>query len=695
MYLRELNQSVTVLRGAGPQVESRLARLGIYSVADLLLHYPRDYDDRSVFVSLADSVKAGRAHAVVEVLSHEWFGYGRMRTLKILVRDEGQGSAIAALLCFNRPFLEQVLPVGARAVVTGKFQFRRGELQSSSFEAEVLAGGAASPQGLIPLYAATEGLQQGSLRKLMRQALRDFGSHVEDEVPAAIISRRGMAHKRGALAELHEPTSAAALAQARESLIYEELFYFQVAVARRAFSRKRDTITRHPSKGLLRGRLLERLPFSLTPDQEKAAAEIVADMARPHPMGRLLQGDVGSGKTLVAFLACLEAIESGGQAAMMAPTELLARQHAQTAARLLEPLGVRLAFLSGNVEDAARPPLLAALKAGEVDLVLGTHALFSDEVEYRDLRLAVVDEQHRFGVLQRLALGRKGHLPDLLMMTATPIPRTLALTVFGDLSVSTIRTMPPGRKPIETHLARAGNEAKVYDYVRRLLEAGRQAYFVYPLISGRTAASARAELKNAEEMYERLAREVYPGHKVGLIHSRLKEDEKRETMEAFSEGRIGILVATSVVEVGVDVPNAAAMVVEHAERFGLAALHQLRGRVGRGQEQSYCFLVYAEPLTEDGKARLKAMLGTTDGFELAEEDLRIRGPGELAGTAQSGALRLAIADPARDVAILEEARRDAFAIVEADPGFLEADNAVIREVLVRASPFGEAPAGRG
>ena len=695
MYLRELNQSVTVLRGAGPQVEARLARLGIYSVADLLLHYPRDYDDRSVFVSLADSVKAGRAHTVVEVLSHEWFGYGRMRTLKILVRDEGQGSAIAALLCFNRPFLEQVLPVGARAVVTGKFQFRRGELQSSSFEAEVLAGGAASPQGLIPLYAATEGLQQGSLRKLMRQALRDFGSHVEDEVPAAIISRRGMAHKRGALAELHEPTSAAALAQARESLIYEELFYFQVAVARRAFSRKRDTITRHPSKGLLRGRLLERLPFSLTPDQEKAAAEIVADMARPHPMGRLLQGDVGSGKTLVAFLACLEAIESGGQAAMMAPTELLARQHAQTAARLLEPLGVRLAFLSGNVEDAARPPLLAALKAGEVDLVLGTHALFSDEVEYRDLRLAVVDEQHRFGVLQRLALGRKGHLPDLLMMTATPIPRTLALTVFGDLSVSTIRTMPPGRKPIETHLARAGNEAKVYDYVRRLLEAGRQAYFVYPLISGGTAASARAELKNAEEMYERLAREVYPGHKVGLIHSRLKEDEKRETMEAFSEGRIGILVATSVVEVGVDVPNAAAMVVEHAERFGLAALHQLRGRVGRGQEQSYCFLVYAEPLTEDGKSRLKAMLGTTDGFELAEEDLRIRGPGELAGTAQSGALRLAIADPARDVAILEEARRDAFAIVEADPGFLEADNAVIREVLVRASPFGEAPAGRG
>ena len=696
MYLRELNQSVTVLRGAGPQIEARLSRLGIWSIADLLLHYPRDYDDRSVFVSLAESLKSGRAHSVVEVLEHEWFGYGRMRTLKILVRDgpppgNGGDGATAALLCFNRPFLEQALPVGSRALITGKFQFRRGELQSSSFEAEALAGDEASPQGLIPLYAATEGLQQGTIRKLIRAALREFGSHVEDEVPAAIVERHGLMRKNEAIAEIHEPGSAASLARARESLIYEELFYFQVAVARRAHSRKRDTIARKPSPGRLRGRLIERLPFALTPDQEKAAAEIIADMALPHPMGRLLQGDVGSGKTLVAFLACLEAIESGGQAALMAPTELLARQHAQTAARLLEPLGVRLAFLSGNVEDAARPPLLAALKAGEVDLVLGTHALFSDDVEYRNLRLAVVDEQHRFGVLQRLALGRKGPLPDLLMMTATPIPRTLALTVYGDLSVSTIRTMPPGRKPVETHLSKAGNEPRVYDYVRHLLSEGRQAYFVYPLIG----QSDRLELKNAEAMYEHLAREVYPEFRLGLIHSKLKEEVKRETMEAFSSGGIDILVATSVVEVGVDVPNAAAMVVEHAERFGLAALHQLRGRVGRGAGQSYCFLVYSEALTEDGKARLKAMLATTDGFALAEEDLRIRGPGEIAGTAQSGALSLAIADPVRDVAVLEKARKDAFAIVEADPALAEAGNAVIREVLSRANPFGEGPAGRG
>jgi ATP-dependent DNA helicase RecG len=322
--------------------------------------------------------------------------------------------------------------------------------------------------------------------------------------------------------------------------------------------------------------------------------------------------------------------------------------------------------------------------------VLGTQALFSDEVEYRNLRLTVVDEQHRFGVLQRLALSRKGPLPDLLMMTATPIPRTLALTVFGDLSVSAIRTMPPGRKPIVTHLAKGGNESKVYEFVRRLLAAGRQAYFVYPLIG----ESEKLELKNAEAMFERLRKEIFPEFRLGLIHSRLKEDEKRAAMDEFTRGELSLLVATSVVEVGVDVPNAAAMVVEHAERFGLAALHQLRGRVGRGSEQSYCFLVYSEGVTEDAKARLKAMLSTSDGFELAEEDLRIRGPGEIAGTAQSGYLRLSIADPVRDALALEQARAEAFAVVESDPGLLSSANAPIRCVIERANPFGESAAAR-
>ncbi|HTX73360.1 MAG TPA: ATP-dependent DNA helicase RecG [Rectinemataceae bacterium] len=688
MFLRELNQPVTHLSGVGRAMAQRLSRLGIFSVADLILHYPRDYDDRSHFVPIASFASAERVHSIVEVLDHEWFGFGRMRTLKVRVRDE---SGTAVLVCFNRPFLEQSLPIGSRVVVTGKFQFRYGDIQSSSFETEALGESGGADGRILPLYPLTEGVQQGQLRRLVRQALTEYGSRVEEELPAPLRARRAILAKRDALRALHFPASMEECERARDSLVFEELFHFQVAVARRAMRRREVEIRRENVQGLLRARLAERLPFRLTEDQVRATEEIARDMASPRPMGRLLQGDVGSGKTLVAFMACLEAIEAGGQAVLMAPTELLARQHAATAARLLEPLGVRLAFLSGNVNDSARPPLLAALREGRIDLALGTQALFSDEVEYRNLRLTVVDEQHRFGVLQRLALGRKGPMPDLLMMTATPIPRTLALTVFGDLAVSTIRTMPPGRRPVVTHLSRGDHEAKVYEFVRALLAAGRQAYFVYPLIG----ESERLELKNAEAMAQRLRSEVYPEFSVGLIHSRLKDEEKRTAMDDFVAGRTRVLVATSVVEVGVDVPNAAAMVVEHAERFGLAALHQLRGRVGRGADQSYCFLVYSEGLTPDAKARLKAMLETTDGFALSEADLRIRGPGQLTGTAQSGYLRLSIADPIRDAATLEEARKEAFALVEADPALLSAENSVLRELFARASPFSEGPVGEG
>ncbi len=682
MFLREIDQSIRVLKGAGAQVAARLAKQGVYTIADLMLNYPRDYDDRTSFIPLADFAKGPRVRSLVEILDHGWIGYGRMRTLKVRVRDE---TATAVLVCFNRPYLESQLPIGARVVVTGKFAYRYGDIQSSSFDIESLGDDRAPASGMLPIYPLTEGLNQGQVRRIVKAAIAEYGAKVEDELPESLRERKGLMPKRAALRAVHFPIGGEELAAARASLIFEELFYFQVAVGRRAMRRREVQVERRIPQGLLKRRLIERLPFELTSGQVESSAEIAADMASPRPMARLLQGDVGSGKTLVAFLACLDAIEAGGQAAIMAPTELLARQHASTAARLIEPLGVRLGFLAGG--DSNRPALLAALGSGEVDLVLGTQALFSDDVEYENLRLVVVDEQHRFGVLQRLALSRKGPVPDLLMMTATPIPRTLALTVFGDLSVSTIRTMPPGRKSIVTHLARAGNETKVYEFVRRLLASGRQAYFVYPLIG----EMEKSELKNAISMEARLKSEIYPEFKIGLIHSRLKEEEKRATMEAFSRGDLSVLVATSVVEVGVDVPNAAAMVVEHADRFGLAALHQLRGRVGRGSEQSYCFLVYPEDVTEAAKSRLKAMLGTSDGFELAETDLRIRGPGEIAGTAQSGYLRLSIADPIRDALVLEEARVEAFAMLEADPGLLNPHNAPVREVLARADPFGDAP----
>jgi ATP-dependent DNA helicase RecG len=671
----------------------KLAKLGIFTAADILLHAPRDYEDRSAPRQLS-AFAAGPVNCPAEVTAHDWFGFGRMRTLKIWVQDDA--GTQAALVCFNRPFLEKSLPPGARIRLFGRFEYRYGEIQSSSFDADILPAGDApdQPAGVLPVYPLTDGLAQGTMRKLVAAALARWG-RVDDELPTSVQARRTLLHKAEALRLLHRPGKPADVLEARRTLAYEELFYLQVMIGRRILDRRSDAADRPPPPDHLARALVERLPFSLTADQDAAIADIVADMASPWPMARLLQGDVGSGKTLVSFMAALYAVAAGGQAALLVPTELLARQHADSAARLLEPLGVRLAFLSGNVADAARKPMLAALAAGQIDLIVGTHALFSEGVEFKELRLVIVDEQHRFGVLQRLAIGAKGRRPDMLMMSATPIPRTLALTAYGDLSVSTIRTMPAGRRPVITHLARQGNERKVYDFVRRELAAGHKAYFVYPLVD----RSDKLELKDAEAMFRHLSDSVFPEFAGGLIHARLPEDEKRATMAAFARSKgttaLSFLVATSVVEVGVDVPDATCMVIEHAERFGLAALHQLRGRVGRSALQSYCFLVWSDKLGDDGKQRVLAMKETSDGFAIAEADLRLRGPGEITGTAQAGALRLAFADPIRDNALLEAAREDALALLAADPGLIGQDGSIVRTVLERAAPFAERTAANG
>jgi ATP-dependent DNA helicase RecG len=490
---------------------------------------------------------------------------------------------------------------------------------------------------------------------------------------------------------LHFPDTTAEAESARRSLAYDELFVFQAVVARRVVERNAGERAPKALPRDLLNRLVRSLPFSLTPDQKQVVEEILADLGAARPMARLLQGDVGSGKTLVAFLSALPYVELGYQVAFVAPTELLAKQHAENAARLLEPLGVRLAFLSGNVKGAARAPLLEAVAAGEVDIVVGTHAVFTEQVSFRDLRYAVIDEQHRFGVRQRELLiekgsGPGGRRPDVLLMTATPIPRTLALTVFGDMETSIIRTMPPGRKPIRTHLARQENERKVYERVREELAAGRQAYFVYPLVR----ESEKLSLRDAEGMYERLAREVFPEFRLALIHSQVPEEEKAARMEGFTRGEVDVLVATSVVEVGVDVANATCLVVEHAERFGLAALHQLRGRVGRGEHQSYAFFVYDDALTEEGKQRLKVLYENADGFSIAEEDLKIRGPGELTGTRQAGYVRFRVADLARDMDLMNAARADAFDILERDPTL----TATAHEALRRAVDIAERELGR-
>jgi len=684
MFLRSINVPVNAIKGITPSAVPKLARLGIYGASDLLLHYPRDWEDRRT-VNPLSGYEREKVCTAVTVFSREWIGFGRMRTLKVYVEDE---TAQAALLCFNRPWLDKKLVTGERFNLYGRFYYKYGEIQSSSFEIEDTDsdGGFAR---IFPVYPLSSGLSQAMMRRFTSRALEIYAKNIENELPDIIIEKYNLMEKRNAIKAVHFPSGMEELAAAKKTLIYEELFYLEVIVGKRSLERGRrikNTLVEDVKNDVftpLQNKLAERLPFSLTKGQKAAVTEINRDMSGGIPMARLLQGDVGSGKTLVSFLAALKAVEEGGQAAIMAPTELLARQHAQNAGRLLEPLGIHIAFLTGNIKTAGRKELLKNLLDGTIDIVVGTHALFSRDVEYKNLKLVVIDEQHRFGVTQRALIMTKGENPALLMMSATPIPRTLALTVFGDMDVSVIKDMPEGRKPVITHLAKESNEKKVYDFIRGELEKGRQAYFVYPLIEG------GEDIKDAVSMADRLANEVFPKYKTALIHSKLTEDEKRKTMDDFSGGEIKILAATSVVEVGVDVPNAACMVVEHAERFGLSALHQLRGRVGRGKEQSYCFLVYSDELTEDGKTRLKVMLENNDGFIIAEEDLKLRGPGQIAGTEQSGYLLLGIANPVRDTEELERARTDAFGILESDPDLLLSGHRVIARVLEEAPPFSQ------
>jgi ATP-dependent DNA helicase RecG len=656
---------------------ARLQRLQIVTVRDLLLLLPRGYEDRTAFIPLARAAAAQKvavAATVSSITEIGWPGHGRTRTPKVVVTD---GSAEATLVCFGRPFLRSVLSPGQKFLIWGHFQLRSGELTCADFELEPWSENPSSFGRILPVYPLSEGLTQTGVRKIINNALRDTLPELDPALPDSIRRMRGLAPFCEALRGVHVPSSIAEAESFRAALAYEELFFFELGVLRRARAMTVPRAHSRTRRTALRDGLLERLPFRLTQDQEKVAAQIDADLFSAVPMARLLQGDVGCGKTLVALLSALLVVGAAEQVVFVAPTELLARQHAESAARLVEPLGVRIAFLSGAVSGEPRTLLLKALADGQIDMLFGTHALFSREVAYRRLGFVIIDEQHKFGVLQRKALLEKGDSPDLLLMTATPIPRTLALTAFGDLEVSTIRTMPTGRKPVMTHLAQEGNEEKVYDWVRGELAKGRQAYFVYPLI-GESEALA---VKDAESSFRRLTKDVYPDVGVALVHSRVDEEETEKIMAAFAAGAISVLVATSVVEVGVDIPNATCMVVEHAERFGLSTLHQLRGRVGRGAEQSYAFLVYGKKLTEDGIRRLKIMKESTDGFRIAEEDMRLRGPGELLGVRQSGFLCFRVADLLVHAPLLLWAREDAAAILSEDPGLLRPENVAAGRML--------------
>lgn len=720
MLIGEIQAPVSNLYGAGKTTVEQLNRLGVSTVGDLLRLWPRAWEDRSRYNTLSEWNTFHKLNVPVTIMDQQWFGYGRMKTLKLIVCDsEGTRGELA---CFNRPFLEKSFPEGTKALVYGSFSVKYGSIQSSSFDIEQYD---TAERRVLPVYPLTQGLTQTKLRKLIEQALNSYARGIDSELPADVLNKYGYPDKRTVLFAMHRPASMQEAENARIALIFEEFFLYEAAVGMRALER-RGVLPRTPgakgqgsvfsaqtangdgqaaedeqasaaqagaSEGAaqsataqpsaeplqyayspLQKELLSRLPFTLTADQQAVTAEINADLDGTAPAARLIQGDVGSGKTLVAFLACLKVIEGGGQAALMAPTELLARQHADNAAKLLEPLGVRLAFLTGNLKAAGRSQLLQQLAAGNIDLIIGTHALFSAQTLYKNLRMVVIDEQHRFGVLQRSAIIQKGidsgkKAPHFLMMSATPIPRTLALSMFGDLDISVIKTMPPGRKPVITYVAPESKAEKVYYFIGQDILAGKQAYFVYPIIEDSDTLS----LKSAEDMFAELTRD-FPHHRLALLHSKVPEDEARAIMQEFRAGAIHILVATSVIEVGVDVPNATCMVIEHADRFGLSALHQLRGRIGRGSDQSYCFLLYGKNITETGMARLKVMASTTDGFVIAEEDLKLRGPGDIGGIEQSGYCGFELADPIRDFALLEKARIAAFEMLAAQRGLTQRES---------------------
>lgn len=674
MFLKDVNkQQVQYVKNVGPRRAKLLANLGIYTIGDLLYHFPRRYEDRSIIRPVYFFNHGDTATVQGRVLGGQDLKPRKGLTITKLAVDDGSGVFYA--VWFNQPYVKKQLKTGTRILVTGKVQKNFGAVQVQVKDFEVLGEreDTLNIGRIVPFYPATGNLSQRVLRVIMKEAVEVWAEVLEEFLPSSLLVKYKLPGIRKAMQQIHFPDSAAALREARRRFIYEELFLFQLMVAVRRQKVTREKKSFHYQKNdLLARTFLERLPFKLTGAQEAAWSEISKDMQSLYPMNRLLQGDVGSGKTVVSTLALLKAVESGFQAAMMAPTEILAEQHYLGLKRDLEPLGVQVALLAGGQSKVGRDKIIKNVKNGKVQVLVGTHALIQEGVEFKNLALAVIDEQHRFGVRQRAILRQKGRQPDVLVMTATPIPRTLALTLYGDLDVSVISELPPGRQPVKTFHVNTREVKRVYDLVEKELQKGNQAYFVCPLVE---ESEELEDIRAATELFKEL-KVVFGSFKVDLLHGKMRSGEKEAVMQSFSSGDTAVLVSTTVIEVGVDVPNATVMVVMDADRFGLAQLHQLRGRVGRGCAQSYCILV-ADPHTEEARLRLRAMTSTTDGFKLAEEDLRLRGPGEFCGTRQSGLPDFKIADIIRDYKIMETARRDARNLISKDPALAKPENKLL------------------
>ncbi|OHD14742.1 MAG: ATP-dependent DNA helicase RecG [Spirochaetes bacterium GWD1_27_9] len=669
MILDRLNIDVSTLKGIGKKYSKVLEKIGIKTVAELLEYFPRAFSDRTKTVTLQEATASNQVATVkVVVTDHRAIGKKYKQFLKVLIYD---GKFYGSLLCFNRNFLANKLIIGNYYYITGKFIYSYNEIQCSTFETEEATDDYKGR--ILPIYPLTEGLTQNSLRLAIEDALKKYRLEIENELPKIYIEKRSLIPKREALKNVHFPVDFKSFHQAKKTFIYEEFFFQRFFLLKRKEKAEKIKKTRPQIKFSLKKDFLESLPFKLTDYQEIALAEIEKDIFSSYVFSRLLQGDVGSGKTIVALLSMLSVVESGFQCALMVPTEVLATQHYRTIKKLCSSLWLDIALLTGSLSKKERDNVLTGLKTGEIKIVIGTHALFSDDVIYKDLGFVVIDEQHRFGVEQRYQLLSKGDAVDLLLMTATPIPRTLALSLYGDLELTIMRGTIKGRLPVKTWLIDDNEDRikKMHQWIKdEIIKEDGRAIFVYALIED----SEKSDNKDLYSEYEKL-KEVYNELGVGFIHSKISPLEKDKIMEDFRNGVTKVLTATTVVEVGIDVPQANIIIIENAENYGLSTLHQLRGRVGRNNKQGYMVLITkTDELSEEGKQRLSVITKEHDGFKIAEEDLLLRGPGDFIGSRQSGLPDYKFADIRSDLQILEEATEDALDLYKNDSDLNNIEN---------------------
>ena len=676
------------LTGIGPRTAALLTRKNLQTVEDLLYFLPRRYEDRRNISMIAEAVPGMRQMVVGKVVQADMRFYGRKRVFEAIIEDSS-GIIKAKWFKGRELFLRNTFKPEARVILAGEilgFPFER-EIVHPDFE--VLNDSEDQLlhfKRIVPVYSETEGLSQKTIRRIMWKTVRDFAPYMQSPIPEGICKKRSLMDFSEAIRLVHFPDNNQNIdlyqqmrSEAHKRLIYEELFFLQLGMALRKKGRLLESGISFNIDHEILNKFFNMLPFSITAAQRRVINEIHGDMASILPMNRLLQGDVGSGKTVVATSAMVFACANGYQAAIMAPTEILAEQHFRNISNLTQSLGIKCELLTGNLKTAEKKEALERIEKGQTQLMVGTHALIQEKVVFSKLGLVVIDEQHRFGVVQRATLRKKGQIPDVLIMTATPIPRTLAMTAYGDLDVSVIDELPPGKIAPRTKVYPESQRARVYEIIHREVVKGNQVFIVYPLVE----TSESLDLKDAVRMAEHLQKDVFPDLKIGLVHGRMKGKAKEQVMNEFVEMKINILVATTVIEVGIDIPAASLMVIEHAERFGLSQLHQLRGRVGRGEAPSYCILLVQKTASEDSRKRLRIMEQTNDGFRIAEEDLAIRGPGEFLGTRQSGLPDFRVANLARDGLILSEAKNDAFSVINDDPRLGNPGNVELKDVLMR------------